>query len=93
MVSITCEKHLSEGEIENLGMFRQGYQQLRESIRDYEALNWNSSKGPEYEMFKNLCHRVQALIMRDSVRPPSPSLAASQLKDITSNDWRHSGDN
>ena len=87
MVSITCEKHLTKDEIENLGMFRQGYQQLRESIRDYKPLNWNSSKDPEYVMFKNLSPRIQALIIRDSVNPPSPSVAATQLKEITSNFW------
>lgn len=87
LVSISCEKHLSEDEIEVLGLFRQGFQQLRESIRDYEPLNWNSSKNPEYTKFKNLSPQVHSLIVRDSAKPPTPLDAATQLKKITSNQW------
>lgn len=88
LVGIACERLLETEDIRTLGMFRQGYQQLRESIIDDRALEWNSSIDPEYVEFKSLSPRVHELLVRETLTARlSANIAARQLTQITSNEW------
>ena len=88
LVSLSCEKILSEKEIKTLGLFRQGYKQLRKSIKENKSLYWNSSEDPEYDEFKSLSPQVQSLLLRESDSTTIDNeIAAEQLKKITSNRW------
>jgi hypothetical protein len=88
MVKIASERFLTEGEIKTLGCFRQGYQQLRESIRDRRKLDWPSSDCPEYLAFKRLASNVAGLASTvDSGSPLSRQTSQHSLEVITSNRW------
>lgn len=88
LVGIVSDRKLSDDDIKTLGMFRQGYQQLRESIRDDKPLEWNSSTDPEYVEFKALSPKVKSIIVKDEYPGRvSANEAAEQLKRITSNKW------
>jgi hypothetical protein len=56
------ERVLTQEQLDELGLFRQGYQQLRESIRDVRPLTWGSSNHPEYLAFKRGCRTVIDII-------------------------------
>jgi len=55
LIKVTTERFLSPNELDELGLFRQGYQQLRECIRDIRPLTWGSSDHPEYLALKRGC--------------------------------------
>ena len=85
-VRLAAGRDLREGDITTLGRFRQGYQTLRETIRDNEKLSWDSSTHPEYLAFKKLATAVALLIV--SEKAPAETLAqkrAAALVSITSN--------
>jgi hypothetical protein len=87
LVRIVCEKALSDEEIADLGIFRQLFQELRESIRDRCALNWWSSEAEPYAGFKARAARLASLIVADK-NPPTKEEAATRLLEITSSAWR-----
>lgn len=85
-VRLAAGRDLRETDIKTLGRFRQGYQTLRETIRDNKKLDWSSSTHPEYLAFKELATAVAVLIV--SEQPPRDALAlkrAEALISITSN--------
>ena len=85
-VRLAAGRDLREADIKTLGRFRQGYQTLRETIRDNEKLDWSSSTHPEYLAFKQLATAVALLIV--SEQPPTDTVAqkrAEALVSITSN--------
>lgn len=93
LLNISSTKILGDEEIDSLGGFRQGYQQLRLAIKQSVPLNWITSQDPQYLKFKRLSSEVQKIIISDvSSEPISSVQAARQLEQITSNkyeaEWR-----
>jgi hypothetical protein len=90
LVKIACERRLTSDEIRTLGCFRQGYQRLRQMIRDGKPLKWNYSEHPEYLAFKRLSASVTRICTTiDEGDPPSTAAAREQLEAITSNEWEN----
>jgi hypothetical protein len=79
IVRLASQRALTGRDIETLGRFRQRYQQLRESIRDNVALEWDHSEHPDYIEFKTLAPQVAAIIAG------SGRAGKEQLMKITSN--------
>jgi hypothetical protein len=91
IVKLASERRLSAGDRETVGRFRQGYQRLRQSIRDSERLPWQGSEHPEYLAFKRLAVAVTLIVGREPGRVHvTPDEAFSALRDITAN--RHEKD-
>ena len=61
IIKLATERTLTEKDIETLGLFRQAYQRLRESVRDGEDLNWTHGE-PEYHLYNDLAAQVCGLI-------------------------------
>jgi len=88
MVRLASEMRLLALDIEDLGRFRQAFQQLRQCIREDKNLKWPSSECPEYKSFKILAVRCARIISKAwPDRPIAAGLAATQLLQITSNNW------
>ena len=88
-VKLSSEIALNSDDIQMLGRFRQGFQHLREAIRENYTLPWSSSEHPEYKAFKTLAVRFAALLGSTwPVHSPSCERAACQLMRITSNEWK-----
>lgn len=87
MMKLAIERCLTPVDIRVLGEFRQGYQLLREFIRDNPS--WESSEFREtYETFKKSSCQVGAMIFsNDQRQPPSPEAASKALEEITSRKW------
>jgi hypothetical protein len=82
LVKLSTERSLDEGELEQLGLFRQCYQQLREAIRDNEELVF-SEYGLEYKFFNNLASHTACLIASGKqTRRLSRDIASQNLKVI-----------
>ena len=85
-VKLAAERALSPLDRDRLGSFRQGYQSLREAIRDNQPLRWDSSTHPEYLAFKSLAVEVAMLIQVGTVVHANVLANHVQaLLDITSN--------
>ena len=84
LMKLSIERCLTPKDMKDLGEFRQGYQLLREFIRDTH--NWESSEfRTTYETFKNVSCQVGAMIFSNSQgHPPSPETASKALEEITS---------
>ncbi len=88
LVKLSSEICLDSAQIQTLGCFRQGFQQLRHSIRTGTHLAWTRSDHPEYSAFKILAAHVAALLTSDwKDGLPKAKTAAEQLLKITSNEW------
>jgi hypothetical protein len=96
LVKIVSERRLDDEQREVVGAFRQGYQALREHIRDDRLLAWWSTPSDdpgydEYRAFKELATRVAVLVGsspgRRSPRPTAQE-AAGNLVAVTASD-RH----
>ena len=87
VVTLAAEQRLSARDVEVLAKFRQGYQRLRETIRDGQRLPWHSSEHREYVAFKLLAVECAALISHAGNRRPSATQAQESLRRITSNQW------
>lgn len=87
LVKMASERRLSNRDVEILGKFRQGYQQLRKSIRRKNELNWGISTHPEYIAFKRLATLTSRLIVSRESRRPRADEAERSLVGITSNYW------
>ncbi|MDI1483450.1 hypothetical protein [Polyangium sp. y55x31] len=88
VMRVATERSLDARERLVLGCFRQGYQSLREAIRDNRNLDWFSSNHPKYVAFKKLaCEAAQIVAMSDAGARPPADRAAEALLAITSNDW------
>jgi hypothetical protein len=88
-VKISLELNLDATKVDDLGRFRQSFQQLRESIRDNCPLPWPNAACPEYVTFKTLAITVADLLNQNRRKndPPSNEVAAKRLIEITSNKW------
>ena len=90
-VKLVTERPLTARDCEVLGLFRQSYQQLRETIRDNQPLAF-SSYGPEYNYFNDLACGVAAIISLEAPsRRQSAREAANNLRsviEIRSNDFK-----
>jgi hypothetical protein len=87
-VRLASSRALTEEQARTLGRFRQGYQLLRQAIRDNRPLAWRSSAHPEYVAFKTLATEVALIIA--SELPLSGAVVkarAASLLRITSNEW------
>jgi hypothetical protein len=90
LVRISANRELSRDDIRALASFRQGYQNLREAIRDTHKLDWGSSSHPEYLAFKRLATYVALLITSDTSPTAETSKSrADALISITSNEWEN----
>lgn len=87
-VRLASNRALTSEQAATLGRFRQGYQTLRQSIRDRRKLGWDSSSHREYVAFKTLATDVAALIANEKglSRDEAKRRAASLIR-ITSNGW------
>jgi hypothetical protein len=82
VVKLAVERNLSDDEIEAVGLFRQGYQQLRQRIRDDQAMDYNFA-DPEYRLFNDVATRFAGIILADPPRKrPKAATAARQLETI-----------
>ncbi|WP_128912344.1 hypothetical protein [Granulicella sibirica] len=81
-IKLATERFLQPDVLQTLGLFRQGIQRLRESIRDNVDVA-SSSRGVHYDHFNDLAARVAALISSNPKGPcPSAFRASVQLHTI-----------
>ncbi len=101
LVKLSSERKLNSEEMETLGLFRQAFQQLRESIREKNNMDWQR-ESPEYKLLKELTSKTILIINPDNkLKSPkfkltkrqfSSILAQQQLSQITeinSNNWKN----
>lgn len=82
VMKLATERMLTASDIENLGLFRQGYQKLRQAIRDNTPLDYNY-KSPEYILFNELASKVASLVSAGKQKkPPEPIKAYEHLTEI-----------
>jgi hypothetical protein len=82
LVKLATERNLETSALNDLGLFRQAFQQLRESIRDDKEVP-SASRGPEYVFFNNLAAKVGLIISSSSPDSLSdPKRATERLKTI-----------
>jgi hypothetical protein len=87
-VKLASEKRLSDVQINALGYFRQAIQQLRQSIRDFDKMDWQR-ENQEYILLKDLAI-ITAQLINKSSKIPKNNIAKMQLSKITeinSNQW------
>jgi hypothetical protein len=65
---LVAERTLCKGDPYTLGLYRQGFQQLRESIREDSNPEYGNFKDPRYKLFEELVSKV-AYIVTESKRP------------------------
>ncbi|HJQ40410.1 MAG TPA: hypothetical protein VKB93_24965 [Thermoanaerobaculia bacterium] len=91
-VKLAVERRLSDEQIQNLGLFRQGFQQLRQGIREGDPMKYNYTH-PEYQLFNRLAAEVACMLLNERhIKTPSPGGAATQLKRLVAirqEDWRN----
>lgn len=95
ILKLTAERKLSDEQMEALGLFRQAYQKLRESIRADRLLHWTYDSS-EYVLFNELATTVARMISLDKAptlelipldpgqEHPTPEAARDNLQVITS---------
>jgi hypothetical protein len=90
LVKLATERHLSPVETKYLGLFRQGYQQLRESIRDDSPPRFEYKVNPEYHLFNDLVCEVANIVseQRPWKQVPSPE-AKRNLREIVKFRGKH----
>ena len=83
IIKLASERELEPDDLRTTGLFRQGIQRLRESIRDGIDVG-SSSRGPQYDYFNHLAARVAKLISSDKHGPLLDDIRAShQLRILT----------
>lgn len=88
LVKLASERVLNQSEMEAHGKFRQGFQTLRQMVRDRKRLDWGSSDYPQYASFKALASYTARLVSTvDQGKPPSLEDTQRALSIITSNVW------
>lgn len=92
ILKLVVERKLSADDLRKLGLFRQGFQQLRQGIREAEPLKYNY-QHPEYVLFNRLASEVACMLLTyGRVKRPRPGEAAQQLATmvgIRQEDWRN----
>ena len=87
-VKLSSERDLNERETEILGRFRQGFQTLRQSIRDDKYLGWSKNKYNEYVSFKRLAGLVSDILVSETPSKSQRDMTNNDaLIKITSNRW------
>ena len=86
-VRLASTRNLTEEQTAMLGRFRQGYQSLRQAIRDGRLIAWHSSSHPEYVAFKTLATQVAVFIAGAGVHHLQRDARAAALLKVTSNEW------
>lgn len=76
IVKMATERVLTQTEARNIGLLRQGFQKLRESIRDGKYFDY-SHKTPEYILFNNLACEVATTISSDRKKELTEASEAS----------------
>jgi hypothetical protein len=91
VVKLAVERTLKPEEIEKIALFRQGYQRLRQRIRDNKEMEYNY-KDPEYRLFNDLATRFAGILLSEPPRDqPEHEVAARQLETIAKyrrKDWK-----
>lgn len=88
LVKLSSELRLDHNQIATVGCYRQGFQQLRESIHKGERLMWQWAEDPPYLAFKKLASRLGGLLASEWPEgSPNQGEAERQLQEITSNQW------
>ncbi|HWS86022.1 MAG TPA: hypothetical protein VN282_03445 [Pyrinomonadaceae bacterium] len=64
ILKLAVERKLEPGQLETLGLFRQAYQRLRETIREDKEFSWFSHTGA-YALFNALAAKVAHMISFD----------------------------
>lgn len=89
IVKLATEKDLKLEDIKTLGLFRQAYQKLRESIREDESLDWIYGT-PEYDLYNDLASKTASIISSSKTkewhwwqRRPKSDEAPDILRKIT----------
>jgi hypothetical protein len=83
LVKISTERKLSPDNLKQLGLFRQCFQQLRQTIRDNEELVF-SERGLEYDFFNGLASKVACLVSSGKqIRSLDSGTASRNLKAIS----------
>jgi hypothetical protein len=88
LLKLTGQQALDADQLGALGSFRQGYQTLRDRIRENKPLGWNWDSQREYAAFKFLASRVsQALLSWAPARTPTPAEHYRNFRTVTANYW------
>jgi hypothetical protein len=88
LLKLTGQQRLSTEQLHALGSFRQGYQTLRQRIREGRPMGWNWDAQREYAAFKFLAARVSQALL--AWRPGEQPDAAEQYRNfriVTANYW------
>jgi hypothetical protein len=88
LLKVSAERTLGENEQDLLGAFRQGYQTLRESMRQDKTIDWNYSNYEPYAAFKGLACAISQLLSTErdiSWNEAKSQVAMSSFRKITSN--------
>jgi hypothetical protein len=81
-------QELLERTLDALGSFRQGYQTLRERIRNGRPMGWNWDSEPEYAAFKFLASRVsQTFLSWAPAKIPTAAEHYRNFRKVTANYW------
>jgi hypothetical protein len=92
IVKLAAERALEKRDIKILGLFRQAYQILRETIRDCMPLKWTYDT-PEYTLFNDLASKTALIISSERIKKqPCSEKAAETLRQITDirpEDWKN----
>jgi hypothetical protein len=90
-VKLASEKKLNDEEIKSLGLFRQAIQQLRQSIREYDKMDWQREHR-EYISLKKLSIFTARLINKPKKYPKDkndlPSKQLSAITIVDSDSWK-----
>jgi hypothetical protein len=85
---LAAHRRLSAQMVADLACFRQGFQTLRQAIREDKPLDWGSSEVAEYRRFKDLSGRVSEIIhSRPWVLPGFARPRETVWREITANKW------
>lgn len=93
LVKVATERCLTDDNAEDLGLFRQAYQQLRDAIR-YKKSEDFQRDSPEYYLFDELsCEFLKILSFNKVLKKKKAYAQASfqyhKIKDVGEDDWKH----
>jgi hypothetical protein len=88
LTQLAVDRELSVDEVTILGLLRQGYQIVRESIRDEQPVPW-SYLDPTYVLFNNLAAETSRLIASPKRKAVSSAVSRQNLLNLTSVRSRH----
>jgi hydrogenase maturation factor len=92
LVKLATERYLDEKNARDLGLFRQAYQQLRESFKEKELSNSFQRDSAEYYLFDELsCEFLKILSFNKTMKKKDYIRVNKQIhaiKDIGSEQWK-----